>query len=321
MRKANILVLLAALLVPSAAAAQITPYAQDFEALNPADISALDADGWLVFGAVFDSAGTTFLYQYGPFPAPNDGAAFCAIATGEGGVEQGSNQLSVFSDYENLDHANNRVIESIVYREWNITAANVGEVWEFFFESKLGNLVNPPSSAQAFIKTIDPNTGFSTTNLVSEDMTNTPATWTGYSLVLDIVPALEGQLFQIGFSTLSRDYASSGIFYDNVDVRIQDLTPAPSPFGLTLSQNVPNPFNPTTVIRFALDRPGPVELAVYDAAGRRVATLGQPGYEAGQHQVWWDGRSDSGAAVASGRYSYVLRTPDGELSRSMLLLK
>ncbi len=61
-----------------AAGAAVAPYAQDFEGLTQSDPAALTNDGWLIFGNVFDSGGN-YLYGYGVFGAPNDGAAFSAI--------------------------------------------------------------------------------------------------------------------------------------------------------------------------------------------------------------------------------------------------
>ena len=61
--------------------AGIGPYGQDFEGLDKDDVGALGADGWLVFGNVFN-ADWSYAYGYGPFPAPNDGAAFSAIVSG-----------------------------------------------------------------------------------------------------------------------------------------------------------------------------------------------------------------------------------------------
>ena len=73
------------LLVSSASWADLSPYSQDFEGLVQADPDALANDGWLVFANVF-TAGGSYLYGYGPFPAPNGGPAFCGIATGQGGA-------------------------------------------------------------------------------------------------------------------------------------------------------------------------------------------------------------------------------------------
>ena len=56
-----------------------------------------------------------YRYGYGTFPAPNDGAAFCAVNAAQGGPEQGDRQLSIYSDYNNTDHAKGHRIESNVF--------------------------------------------------------------------------------------------------------------------------------------------------------------------------------------------------------------
>jgi len=199
--------------------AAVTPYTQTFEGLNQADTSALGNDGWLVFANVFTSGGV-YLYGYGPFPAPNDGAAFCAIVTGEGGPAQGAQQLSVFSDYNNTDHGLGNIIETNVFQEQTIEAGDVGGTWTFSFDAKMGNLAGA-SEAEAFIKTLDPGAGFATTNHFTVDMTSIPNTWGTYSLQITIDAGLVGQILQIGFTTRASNYEGSGVFYDNVDFRIQ----------------------------------------------------------------------------------------------------
>ncbi len=52
-------------------------------------------------------------------------------------------------------------------------------------------------------------------------MTATPGIWTEYSIALPIDAALEGQIFQVGFSNLATMYESSGIFYDNVNLSLE----------------------------------------------------------------------------------------------------
>jgi hypothetical protein len=64
----------------------------------------------------------------------------------------------------------------------------------------------------------------------------------------------------------------------------------------------PNPFNPTTVVRFTLREPMDVTMAVYDALGREVAVLLHGPQEEGVHSVEWNGRNTSGSQVASGVY-------------------
>ena len=82
---------------------------------------------------------------------------------------------------------------------------------------------------------------------------------------------------------------------------IQDDSPA-LPEEFVLEGNYPNPFNPTTNIRFALPESGAISMAVYDILGREVAVLVNQEMNAGWHEVQWDGRSYSGATVPSGVY-------------------
>ncbi len=223
--RVNVFVAAAALLclVPSVVFA-LMPYSENFENLNQADTGALGAAGWLVYGNVFDPS-FNYLYGYGVFPAPNDGAAFCAIASGEGGAGQGSQQLVVFSDYNNADHANGNIIEALVFQEQTIAAGDVGETWEFTFDAKLGNLEGN-STALAYIKTLNPNAGYATTNYITFDTTNIPATWGSYTLQITIDSSLEGQLLQIGFENEATLYQGSGVFYDNLDFHITGAVPS-----------------------------------------------------------------------------------------------
>ncbi len=73
-----------------------------------------------------------------------------------------------------------------------------------------------------------------------------------------------------------------------------------------LLPNAPNPFNPLTELRFALDADGDAALDVYDLKGRLVRAFGAAPYAAGVHAVSWDGRDAAGRAVASGIYEVVL---------------
>jgi hypothetical protein len=155
-------------------------------------------------------------------------------------------------------------------------------------------------------------------------MTSIPTTWGGYYLGISIDASLEGQALQFGFLNTATNYEGSGVFYDNVSFHFHSVVGIPdglATISTALGQNYPNPFNPRTQIDFALDRPGSVDVSVFDLAGRRVATLKQGELEAGPHHVIWDGRTDSGDPAASGLYRYVLKTASGQVSRNMMLLK
>ncbi len=85
--------------------------------------------------------------------------------------------------------------------------------------------------------------------------------------------------------------------------------------------NFPNPFHPSTEIRFELAEHSPVKLGVFDAAGRAVRLLVDGSLQAGRQSVAWDGRDDSARPVASGVYFYRLETPGFSDSRRMILAR
>lgn len=207
----------AAVALSSLASAQIGSYSQDFEGLVQADGGALAADGWLVFGNVFTNDFSTYLYGYGTFPAPNGGPGFCGIDVGQGGVDQGAQQLVVYNDYNNGDHGNGFQIEANVFQERVVDAGDAGKTFTFSFDAKLGNLV-PPTTAIAFIKLLDPNAGFSLSAFETVDMTTLPTTWGSFSLSTTIDASQVGHIFQIGFASTTTNFVPSGIFYDNINM-------------------------------------------------------------------------------------------------------
>jgi hypothetical protein len=108
----------------------------------------------------------------------------------------------------------------------------------------------------------------------------------------------------------------------------------PSPSGVgngTLPDNLspkmhfvppyPNPFNPVTNLRFELDQAGPVELAIFDGAGRLLRTLVNEYRESGSHIVQWDGRDETGAVVSAGIYFARARSLDGVTIHKLALIK
>ena len=120
-----------------------------------------------------------------------------------------------------------------------------------------------------------------------------------------------------------------GVFYLD-DIRLISVVPptvvleehtAILPQSFTLDQNFPNPFNSSTVIRFALPASDKVDLVLYNLAGQKVATLAEGARQAGTYTLHWDGRDDDGSALASGVYLYRLRAGEQVGTRRLLLLK
>jgi hypothetical protein len=91
---------------------------------------------------------------------------------------------------------------------------------------------------------------------------------------------------------------------------------------LALYQNVPNPFNPTTVIRYDVPATvGKVTLRVYDVAGKLVRTLVDGVEKPGEKRVVWNGQNNHGNMVATGVYFYRMTAPGFTKTRKMVMLK
>lgn len=93
------------------------------------------------------------------------------------------------------------------------------------------------------------------------------------------------------------------------------------PQRTTLSNNYPNPFNPTTKINFSIPVEQNVKLQVYNIKGQKVTELCNDFYPKGEHEVIWDGRDSNNRSVSSGVYFYKLDTDDKSITKKMLLLK
>jgi hypothetical protein len=89
-----------------------------------------------------------------------------------------------------------------------------------------------------------------------------------------------------------------------------------TPREFSLSANYPNPFNPSTVIRYALPHASVVTLEVYAVTGERVRVLVQEAQEAGVYNVNFDAQG-----LASGMYFYRIRTGDFVATKKMLLMR
>lgn len=97
------------------------------------------------------------------------------------------------------------------------------------------------------------------------------------------------------------------------------------PVGLTLeyslSQNIPNPFNPNINIAFAIRGKSHVDLSIYDITGARVANLMNSDLEAGTYRVTFSGRDENGRILLSGVYFYNLETDNNTVTRKMIFMK
>jgi hypothetical protein len=93
------------------------------------------------------------------------------------------------------------------------------------------------------------------------------------------------------------------------------------PARYSLSDNYPNPFNPSTTIKFTMPTSGRVKLSIFDLQGRLISTLVDEVYSVGRHEVIWKGRDNSNRSVSSGTYFYRITTKGFVETKKMLLLK
>jgi len=93
------------------------------------------------------------------------------------------------------------------------------------------------------------------------------------------------------------------------------------PDNYRLSDNYPNPFNPTTSFEFSLPQRAHVTIEVFNVVGQRVITLTDGEYAAGDYAVTWNGKSSGGQSVSTGVYFYRLQAGDFIETKKMMLLK
>jgi len=92
------------------------------------------------------------------------------------------------------------------------------------------------------------------------------------------------------------------------------------PTEYALSQNFPNPFNPSTSFALSLPEASDYSLRIFNITGQLVKSFSGH-LEAGVHNITWDGRNDQGSSVASGVYFYKAEANGFAETRKMMMLK
>jgi len=93
------------------------------------------------------------------------------------------------------------------------------------------------------------------------------------------------------------------------------------PTEFALHENYPNPFNPSTTLRFDLPEVSNVILTIYNMLGQKVKTFNMQSTPAGYHALKWNATNDYGDPVGAGVYLYQLQSKDFVKTRKMVLLK
>jgi hypothetical protein len=118
--------------------------------------------------------------------------------------------------------------------------------------------------------------------------------------------------------------SSEGVFRYNLATEIEPIVLNPTlPGELRLLPNFPNPFNPTTTIKYEIpsNMNLPIQLSIYNVAGQLMRTLVNEIQQAGTYTVNWDGSDDRGMPVSSGMYFCILQAGDSRAARKITLIR
>lgn len=132
-----------------------------------------------------------------------------------------------------------------------------------------------------------------------------------------------GDLRTDGTITVSLlQYLNDGIYFALGEGLLSPLSAAPGEAGgrVSLSAPFPNPARDGAELEFVLPSAGHARLAVFDAAGRRLATVREGEFAAGRHSARWDLRDSAGSRVSTGLVFVRLETAAGARTRRMIVL-
>jgi hypothetical protein len=145
-----------------------------------------------------------------------------------------------------------------------------------------------------------------------------------YVAAAGLTPITDGDIATISFKNVAYmntvDVTADVLMNESINASLQaQVKPVPTRFAL--ENNYPNPFNPTTTIRYALPLDARVNVTIYNIQGQVVRTLVGTDQTAGYYTIQWDGRSDAGMSVASGIYIYRINAGQFVAAKKMVMLK
>jgi len=133
---------------------------------------------------------------------------------------------------------------------------------------------------------------------------------------IEIPIKIKGKSTDLDMSYKFVDQNGNVISQATQSIKIENI-----PEHFKLHSNYPNPFNPTTTMRFDLPIQTDVKIIIFNMLGQKVKNFDLKGVSAGYHFVKWNARNDMGDPVAAGVYFYQLQAKDFIETRKMVLLK
>ena len=132
----------------------------------------------------------------------------------------------------------------------------------------------------------------------------------------------------------NEEYLSLGVIDHRYDRRVKIIAGEESevaarigdilsmiPEELSISGNYPNPFNPSTTIRFGLPEPSKIRMTIVNIKGQEIAELINTWQDMGRHEVIWDGKSSDGSSLSSGIYFVLINDGKNYKTHKIMLLK
>ncbi|MBN2010811.1 T9SS type A sorting domain-containing protein [candidate division KSB1 bacterium] len=135
------------------------------------------------------------------------------------------------------------------------------------------------------------------------------------------VPLNEGE------NTLMLEKSWGWMHFDYIEVpfliatSVADANQRRTPGSFTISANYPNPFNPSTTIRYEMASAGQMEISVFDIQGREIKTLLNEARQPGSYAIAWDGSDALGRSVSSGTYFIRFKSENEQKLQKVVLLK
>ncbi|MFH1845029.1 MAG: PKD domain-containing protein [bacterium] len=236
-----------------------------------------------------------------------------------------------------------------------VTVTTSGAYGAHYYTAQVNTLGDGPQAASSFrvIAHMDegnwastPVTGYSEDNIAPQAPSNVQ--WNPDTLEWDPVAAVDLAYYHVyGAMRASFDEAVSLATTVETDIVLADLeypwlyvvavddadlvSPPSAATGVTavpeiitsvqLDRAIPNPFNPSTTLGYALPKTGHVRLAIYDVSGRLVKALVDEVTPAGRHEAIWHGKNSAGRQIASGTYFSRLEAGNVVRIGRMVLLK
>jgi hypothetical protein len=105
----------------------------------------------------------------------------------------------------------------------------------------------------------------------------------------------------------------------NSGLGVRDGSALPS--SIKVYPNYPNPFNPTTQIKYDLPKDSYVNIFIYDVMGKKIKSLFNNNQTSGYHSLRWDATNDIGESVSAGMYIYTIQADEYRATKKMVLLK